>query len=344
MMRGNSRFSQLSCASGRIAASVLLLSCAGCLPVTPKMPKTLSLAAPLNYDAKDFEADVNSYKAAVRSGLLDPPKAGSAEAARAATLDAWTLRNQIVYRVMAQIDAAYLRFEGQLSATRAGAQTAGDAANLGITAAATVVGASSVKDILSATSVALQGTRLSFDKNFFEEKTTESLISQMRATRKTLNAQMLDSLAKRDVTSYPLESAWGDLVAYFYAGTIPSALVDIASKTGAEATTADKNLKDKVAELTLAAATPAEAKQATNVRAEFETLSKAVASKDPASVEKARVTLSDILSALGTPAAASAAPEDLLDAVKSAMIASTTDDAKRKKLLAAFQSALAKNK
>lgn len=325
----------------RIAASILLLSCAGCLSVTPKMPKTLSLAAPINYDPKDFEADVNSYKAAVRSGLLEPPKA---DAVRPGSPDARTLRNQIVYRVLAQIDAAYLRFETQLATTRAGAQTGADAANLGITAAATVVGASSVKDILSATSVALQGTRLSFDKNFFEEKTTESLISQMRATRKNLNAQMLDSLAKRDVTSYPLESAWSDLVTYFYAGTIPSALVDIASKTGTEATTADKNLKDKVAELTLAAATPAEAKQAIDVRTEFGTLSNAVASKDPASVEKARTTLSDILTALGTPAAASATPEDLLDAVKNAMIAATTDAEKKKKLLAAFQTGLAKNK
>jgi HAMP domain-containing protein len=315
----------------RVCASLLMLSTAGCIRVTPKMPKTLSLAAPITYVQKDFEQDVSDYHTSVKAGTP-------------ASLDlARTQRNQIVFRVLAQIDAAYFRFETGLATTRAGAQTLADGANLGVTAAATVVGASSVKDILSATSVALQGTRLSFDKNFFEEKTTESLISQMRATRKNLNAQMLDSLAKRDVASYPLEAAWSDVVAYYYAGTIPSALVDLASKTGAEATKADANLKDKVAELTLAAATPAEAKQAINVRDEFEALAKAVASQDPSSVKKAEATLRDILASAGTPAASSATPDELLDAVKSAMIAATTDAAKRKKLLDAFQTALAKN-
>jgi hypothetical protein len=313
----------------RACAGLLMLSAVGCIPVTPKMPKTLSLAGPINYSDEDYKSDLTKYR-----DLLDTVKPDDAKAQR----------NKIVFRIMAQIDAAYSRFETGLATTRAGAQTLADGANLGVTAAATVVGASSVKDILSATSVALQGTRLSFDKNFFEEKTTESLISQMRATRKNLNAQMLDSLANRDVTSYPLEAAWSDLVAYFNAGTIPSALVDIASNTGAAATTADKNLKDKVAELTLAAATPAEAKQAINVRGEFEALSKAVASQDASSAKKAEDTLRDILVAAGTPAAASATPDELLDAVKSAMIASTTDAVKRKQLLAAFQTALAKNK
>jgi len=315
-----------------VCASLLLLSAVGCIPVTPKMPKTLSLAAPITYVQKDFEQDVADYHTSVKTGTDDSLKLAKVQ------------RNQIVFRVLAQIDAAYSRFETGLATTRAGAQTVADGANLGVTAAATVVGASSVKDILSATSVALQGTRLSFDKNFFEEKTTESLISQMRATRKNLNAQMLDSLAKRDVASYPLEAAWSDLVAYFNAGTIPSALVDIASNTGAAATIADKNLKDKVAELTLAAATPAEAKQAINVRGEFEALSKAVASQDASSPKKAEDTLRDVLVAVGTPAAASATPDELLDAVKNAMIASTTDAVKRKQLLAAFQTALAKNK
>ena len=65
----------------------------------------------------------------------------------------------------------------------------------------------------------------------------------MRASRKTLQAQMLLNLSTRDVQSYPLEAAWTDVVNYYYAGTIPSALVDISSKTGNDALQADLNLK-----------------------------------------------------------------------------------------------------
>ena len=310
----------------RACAFLLLLSAVGCIRVTPRMPKTLSLGTPITYSPQDFDADLKTYRAAIAPATMDAAK---------------TQRNQIVFRVLAQIDAAYFRFENGLATTRAGAQTLADGANLGVTAAATVVGASSVKDILAATSVALQGTRLSFDKNFFEEKTTESLISQMRATRKNLNAQLLISLSSRDVISYPLEAAWSDLVAYYYAGTIPSALVDLASKTGAEATAADANLKATVKSLT--PVTPVEAKKSSEIAAEYFLLKRDIDSKDPAAIVKAEASLRSILSAAGKSADPAATPQALLDAFKSARADAGEDAAKRQTLLDAVQSVAAKN-
>ena len=183
---------------------LMLLATSGCLRVSPKMPKLLATAAPIEYSNSAFDADIASYHAALTAGNLDAAK---------------TLRNQIVFRVMAQIDTAYDKFESELDTHRAGYQTSTDAAQLGLTTAATLVGASAVKDILSSTATALQGATLSFDKNFFEQKTTASLVSQMRASRKTLQAQMLLNLSTRDVQSYPLEAAWTDVVNYYYAGT-----------------------------------------------------------------------------------------------------------------------------
>lgn len=293
----------------------------GCLRVAPKMPRPLAYAAPIKYSSNEFDADLANYHASVANGKLDAAK---------------TQRNQIVFRIMAQIDAAYGGFELNLSTRRAGAQTGSDAAALGLTAAATVVGATGVKDILSATSTALQGTRLSFDKNFFEEKTTESLISQMRAARKTLQAQILLSLSTRDVNSYPLEAAWIDVVNYYYAGTIPSALVDIASKTGKDAVNADQNLKAVVKELT--PATPAQARQAVTIRSEYEQLKKTVSSGDPTSVKVAGETLAKILTAAQISFDPTASPAKLLDVFKQDMKAAANDNAKQQTLNAAVVS------
>ena len=313
------------CASRAVAAGLVSLAVAGmggCLRVAPKMSKPLASMAPISYSGSALDADVKGYHAAVAAGQMD-----------AAKID----RNQIVFRVMAQIDAAYGEFELILSTRRAGAQTGGDAAQLGLTAAATVVGASGVKDILTATATALQGTRLSFDKNFFEQKTTEALVSQMRATRKNLQAQVLLSLSTRDVNSYPLEAAWIDVVNYYYAGTIPSALVDIASKAGSDAVTADGKLKDVVKQLT--PTTPAQAKAAVSNRHEYEQLKTEIASGDDTRVKAAAATLERILTGAKIPFDAAATPAALLEDFKQAIMATADDDAKLAALTAAVQAA-----
>jgi hypothetical protein len=268
-----------------------------------------------------LDADVAAYHASIANHALDIAK---------------TQRNQIVFRIIAQVDAAYGAFELNLSTRRAGLQTGGDAAQLGLSAAATLVGASDIKDILSATSTAFQGTRLSVDKNFFEQKTTESLVSQMRASRKNLQAQILLSLSNRDVNSYPLESAWGDVVNYYYAGTIPSALVDIAGKAGSDAVKADQTLKDAVKELT--PGTPDQAKQAVTIRSEYEALNKAISSGNETSVKAARETLAKILTNAKIQFDPGASASNLLEVFKQAIIATADDNAKLQTLDAAVKS------
>lgn len=288
------------------------------------MPRNVASAAPISYDGADFDADVKAYRGALDAKQLDLAR---------------TKRDQIVYRVVAQIDAAYGAFESSLSNGRAAYQTGGDAAQLGLTAAATVVGATEIKDILSATSIALQGTRLSFDKNFFEQKTTEALVAQMRASRKTLQAQLIRSLGTRDVGSYPLEAAWIDVVGYYYAGTISSALVEISSKAGAADTAAQQDLKKAVDEIT--PATPAQAKQAVSVRAAYNAISKQISSGDQAQINQATGNLRKILDAAGVTYSADASASDLLKAMQSAMHDAIGDHALLQKLNDAVQTTAA---
>jgi hypothetical protein len=158
----------------------------------------------------------------------------------------------------------------------------------------------------------------------------------MRASRKNLQAQILLSLSSRDVNSYPLESAWGDVVNYYYAGTIPSALVDIAGKAGKDAIKADQTLKDTVKELT--PATPDQAKQAVTIRSEYEALSTAISSGNETSVKGASEILTKILTNAKIQFDPNASASNLLEVFKQAIIATADDNSKLQTLGAAVKS------
>jgi hypothetical protein len=288
----------------------------------PKMPKELAAPSISSYGASQFNADVSAYRDDVKKGDLAA---------------AQTLRNEIAYRVMTGIESGYGRFEMRLTTLRAGAQTGSDALQLGLTAATTVVGASDIKDILSATSTAFHGTWTSLDKNYFQDKTTEAIISQMRATRKTKQAQIITSLATRNVTSYPLDAAWIDLVDFYYAGTVPSALVEIASDAGSKADTATKDLNKAMAELT--PATPQQASQSISNRTAYEKLKSAVNGSDAAKSAAALQTLRQILTAAGYAPKADASATDLLALFRKAIDDATSDDSKLAALSAAVAAA-----
>jgi len=304
-----------------ILLCVLVLT--GCMyTMGPRMPRELSAPAISSYSTNQFNTDVAAYRDDVKSGDLTAAK---------------TVRNQIAYRVMTGIEIGYGRFEMHLTTTRAGAQTGSDALQLGLTAATSVVGTSDVKDILSATSTAFHGTWTSLDKNYFQDKTTEAIVSQMRATRKTKQAQIITSLATRDVASYPLEAAWIDLVDFYYAGTVPSALVEIASDAGTKADTATKDLNKAVADLT--PATPAQAKQSIGNRTAYEKLKSAVNGTDPQQSAKALQTLRQILTAAGYAPKADASATELLGLFRQAIDEATNDDSKLATLSAAVAAA-----
>jgi len=286
----------------------------------PKMPPALSAPATTGYKAADFNADIGSYRARVAANDVQ---------------GALALRNQIAYRVMGDIEVSYSKFEMRLTTQRAGFETGSDALQLGMSAAATLVGATDIKNILDASLTAFQGTRTSFDKNFFQQKTTESIISQMRAARKTKQAEIITSLGTRDVASYPWDAVWIDLVDFYYAGTVPSALVGIASSTGASAEAATARLNEAVASLT--PCTPTQAKQFVTVRSAYAKLDAAVNGQDSAKSASAIESLRAILTAAGVTPDAGGKGADLLAQLRKAITSATCGEA-----LKALDAAVAK--
>lgn len=302
---------------------LLALLLGGCRSsMGPRMPKELSAPAATAYSRDQFNADVAAYRTAASAGDLEKAR---------------TLRNQIAYHIMADVESSYSRFEMSLYSTRAVQSTLSDATELGLTAATAVVGATDVKDILAASSAAFQGTWTSYDKNFFQQKTTEAIIAQMRASRKSKLAQLITALDARDVNSYPWDAVWIDLVEFYYAGTIPSAMVEIASTAGAKADEAARTLKN--AQNALTPRTPAQARQAVDIRATYDHLKTALAEQDHGRSESARATLREILKTAGYSPEANASSEDLLELFRKAMAEAATDNDKLATLNAAVAAA-----
>jgi hypothetical protein len=320
----------------RLGFLLLLLGAAsGCHTLGPKMPKVLGAPAVVSYSTDSFKNDVNEYRGYIDNSIKDTGPTRDQDLVKARAK-----RDEIAYRVMAEIELDYGRFEMTLTTNRALFQTGSDIVQLGLAAAIAVTPAGDVTDILAASLAGFKGTTLSIDKNFFEQKTTEALISQMRANRKTIQAQLLKSLATRDVTVYPLESVWVDLVDFYYAGTVPSALVSMASNAGSEATAAKKNLEDTVKGLP--ATTHAQALQAIDVRDEMDKLETDAASTDPKVSQPAITSLRAILVAIGKPVAANISVDDLVNECDAAMAEANGDPEKKKAMTAAVLAAKSK--
>jgi hypothetical protein len=237
---------------------------------------------------------------------------------------------------MADIESSYGKFEMSLTSDRALQSTLADATTLGLTAATSVVGAPEVKDILAVTATAFHGTWTSYDKNFFQQKTTEAIIAQMRASRRTKQALIIDALDKRDVTKYPWDAVWLDLVDFYYAGTIPSALVEIASNAGTNAQNASEELNTTIKSLT--SSTPEQANMQTANRTAYEKIRKL--GKDPATAADAKQKAIAILTAAKYPAPPESTLDDLLKTFRKAIDDATTDNDK----LTALYNAVTANK
>lgn len=311
------------CRLGPVWVSVFAILLCGCPSnMGPKMPKELTAPSTSLYPTDSFKSDLDRYRTAVTNNDLKTAR---------------TIRDQMSYRVMADIESTYGNFEMKLASSRATQATLADATMLGLTAATTVVGASDVKDILAATATAFQGTWTSYDKNFFQQKTTEALIAQMRATRRTLQAQLITSLGTRDVTSYPWDAVWIDLIRFYYAGTVPSALVELASNAGTQANKATETLNNAVAALT--PRTPEQAQATVDIRSAYTMLTAAINGKDAAKASASEATLRKILTDYGSATAADENGAALLADLRKAMAEASSDNDKLASLSKAIATA-----
>lgn len=204
----------------RVAAALLIFGTTACIAHIRGPAVPASISTPIY---KDFAADVQKYRDASDPGNPKPDLA----AAKA-------YRDRIVYGLMADIEYLFRDYESNLFINSAKFNIGGDFLELGLSTAATLGNGARTKTILSALGTAVAGNRISIDKNFFRQRTFESIINAMEARRSAVEKRILDQLPK-GVDLYPFEAALKDLREYFFAGTLEGGLTELQQQTGAAA-------------------------------------------------------------------------------------------------------------
>jgi hypothetical protein len=182
-------------------------------------------------------------------------------------------RNKIVYSTVKEIDKNYMEFKKAFFGERAASETALDIAGIGLSTAGTLSGGNTV-NILAAISTGLAGSRLSFNKNFFKEKSPDLLLSRMDALRAQQWAQMYIKLHKKD-SEYSLYEAERDIFVYFEKGTLQAAFQSIIAESGSTKQKADdqidplKAIQEKYGEFMGSVASEAELKEVDGLYTQF---------------------------------------------------------------------------
>jgi hypothetical protein len=200
----------------------------GCPKSQPKVPAVISSRL-ASYELDRFDKDAGLYDAAVGGRQFD---------------EAQRLRDRIVDRLKGNIDANYHEFENQLFTGRARDNFLLDVVDLGAGVATTISNGERAKTIIAAALTGFKGGRKSYDENWFRERTVAVIISQMQASRAHVETEMLKNM-QENVNIYSLDAALGDLINYFYAGTLQKGLQELAQQTGQSAIKEKKAVQDE---------------------------------------------------------------------------------------------------
>ncbi|MBA2704686.1 MAG: hypothetical protein H0U60_12645 [Blastocatellia bacterium] len=282
----------------------------GCPKSTPKVPSVLANRV-ASYEINRFDEEAALYYTAVDSNQLQ---------------QAQRLRDRIIYRLKSNIDGNYHEFENQLFAGRATTNVLFDIVDFGSGVATTISNGARAKSVISAALTGFKGGRKSLDENFFRERTTAVIISQMQASRARIETEILKVMIE-DVNGYSLDAALGDLINYFYAGTLQKGLQELAQQTGQSAI--DEKNAVEVEREKLRAGTPAKVIRAVNIRKKFNDLFKDALTPpiDPAKHATAVAAAKQALEELtGQPVSANISDADLFVQLNEAMEATAIDE------------------
>jgi len=227
-----------------LALTITVIGLVGCASTSPRIPKAVDYDNALTmYSTNTFTDDLAKYRSAFETGNTNV---------------ATRLRDAMIQRIRVEIEINYRQFELSLFSSRATFATGADWVELGLAGAATITGGEHAKTVLAGILTALKGGRLSVDKNWFREKTTETIISAMQAERNKKLLLITGKMAANEAMHYTFEEAWADLVDYFYAGTLEAGIQALAVETGKAAANAKDDFQkaEKLRIPTLAKASP----------------------------------------------------------------------------------------
>jgi hypothetical protein len=175
------------------------------------------------YNADSYKKDLANYTNAVNTSTTDSTQLAKAKQAR----------NNIIWGEMGAIESVYTLYHTRLFSDKNLLSVGSDTMTLGLTAASTIATHAPTKTILSALGTAFAGIGLSLDKNYFGQQSFQILGVAMQTRRDKVRAVIASNLASCDVNSYPLLQAQRDLIQYFGAGTLDSALQELQEEAGA---------------------------------------------------------------------------------------------------------------
>ena len=230
--------------------SLFLLLClvalaAGCPKTTPVRPEVVTKIA--NYQIAQLDIDTAKYECAVNGETFIEKELSYKTCGTNAQNSgkARQLRDEVIYRLIRITDYNYFQFENDLYVKRASGSVLADIIDTGANLAATISNGERAKTIINASIIAFRGGRKSVSIHYFQEQTADALISSMQTSRNRVLAEMITQMRDKDVDAYSLDAALGDVIRYFFAGTLPRALQELKQNANKNAQIA----KDKVLEL-----------------------------------------------------------------------------------------------
>ena len=150
------------------------------------------------------------------------------------------VRNQIIDELIGQVNQNYHQYEVALRDGRNVLDLSATLAAMGTSAAATVAGGEGAKTILSAITTGILGADAAVNKTLYKELATEAILSEMRHLR--ADRELVLTVGKTNtVEDYTLNQGINDIVEYYNAGFVTSAMVSIASNSAQAAETARTN-------------------------------------------------------------------------------------------------------
>jgi hypothetical protein len=155
------------------------------------------------------------------------------------------VRDNYILNRLAILDVRFLEYIHSLGASRRLIDSATESTVIGLSVIGTVVDTARAKENLAALVAAITGTKASVDKNYFENRGLNAIVSTMIARRKEILARVVSSM-QSPTAAYSLVSARNDLNDYYLAGTMDGAFVAIqesANKRDEAATRSIQNVE-----------------------------------------------------------------------------------------------------
>lgn len=151
-------------------------------------------------------------------------------------------RNKFLAGRIALYDLEYLRFTSQFRISRAEEATIFDGLLIGLTFATTVLAGEHTKEILGAGATAMAGWRASYERNYYEDKTSVALLASMNAERRDALIPLMEG-SRQSLADYPFEQAVADLNQYRAAGSMDAALMAVLRVAAAKEASANAEIQ-----------------------------------------------------------------------------------------------------